>query len=83
MVLGRKYSVQAPPAVTKKKSFQAERGKRYTFHFSGYLPASKENLEDNYVGNELKLEMRISTISPGKQISSRPMQTKPGVSSSH
>lgn len=66
----------------KKKCFQAERDKRYTFHFSGYLPASKESLEENDVGDELKLEMRISSISLG-EISSLPMQTKPGVSSTH
>lgn len=67
----------------KKKCFQAEGGKRYTFHFSGYLPASKESLEENDVRDELKLEMRISSISLGEEISSLPMQTKPGVSSTH
>lgn len=82
MVLGRKRSVQAPPAVTRKMFLGRGRQKVY-IPFFRLLTCIKRNLEESNAGDKLKLEMRISTISLGKEISSWPMQIKPRVSSIH
>lgn len=64
--------------------FPGQGGERHGVHFTGYPPASERNLKENHAEDELKLEMRSSpTRSSWKAISSLPMQTKPGVSSTH